>query len=141
MSIKPEELKPCPFCGKEPDISDGDSLYPTGMGWKDEGEYRSYHKGSEVPKEQWCYAAGCSELSGGCGAEMPGDSRQEAIDKWNARAIPDTHRVVPVKPTPEMINAALPSAIRESDEDKYRAIGEIICIWDEMLAAAKEKGE
>ena len=95
MSIKPEELKPCPFCGKEPDISDGDSLYPTGIGWKDEGEYRSYHKGSEVPKEQWCYAAGCSELSGGCGAEMSGDSRQEAIDKWNARAIPDTHRVVP----------------------------------------------
>ena len=96
MSIKPEELKPCPFCGKEPDISDGDSLYPTGIGWKDEGEYRSYHKGSEVPKEQWCYAAGCSELSGGCGAEMSGDSRQEAIDKWNARAIPDTHRVVSV---------------------------------------------
>lgn len=97
MSIKPEELKPCPFCGKEPDISDGDSLYPTGMGWKDEGEYRSYHKGLEVPKEQWCYAAGCSELSGGCGAEMSGDGRQEAIDKWNTRAIPDTHRVVPVE--------------------------------------------
>lgn len=50
-------------------------------------------------------------------------------------AIPDTHRVVPVKPTPEMIAAALPSAMRESDEDKYRAIGMIICIWDEMLAA------
>ena len=47
--------------------------------------------------------------------------------------------IVPVKPTPEMINAALPSAMRESDEDKYRAIGMIICIWDEMLAAAKEK--
>ena len=43
--------------------------------------------------------------------------------------------IVPVKPTPEMINAALPSALRESDEDKYRAMGEIICIWDEMLAA------
>lgn len=97
MSIKPEELKPCPFCGKEPDISDGDSLYPTGTGWKDEGEYRSYHKGSEVPKEQWCYAAGCSELSGGCSAEVFGDSRQEAIDKWNTRAIPDTHRVVPIE--------------------------------------------
>jgi len=26
MSIKPEELKLCPFCGKEPDLSDGDTL-------------------------------------------------------------------------------------------------------------------
>ena len=34
---------------------------------------------------------------------------------------------------------ALPHAMRESDEDKYRATGMIICIWDEMLAAAKEK--
>ena len=49
--------------------------------------------------------------------------------------------IVPVEPTLEMINAALPHAMRESDEEKYRAIGEIICIWDEMLAAAKEKGE
>ena len=48
--------------------------------------------------------------------------------------------IVPVEPTLEMINAALPHAMRESDEEKYRAIGEIICIWDEMLAAAKEKG-
>ena len=62
------------------------------------------------------------------------------LDRKQVKEIPDTHRVVPVKPSPEMINAALPHAMRESDEEKYRAIGEIICIWDEMLAAAKEKG-
>ena len=55
--------------------------------------------------------------------------------------IPEGMAIVPVKPTCEMINAALPSAMRESDEDKYRAMGMIICIWDEMLAATKEKGE
>ena len=80
-----QKLKPCPFCGHDPDMSDGDSLYPNGMGWKDEGEYRSYHKALEVPKEQWCYVAGCSELSGGCSAEVFGDTMQEAIDRWNTR--------------------------------------------------------
>lgn len=53
--------------------------------------------------------------------------------------------IVPIKATPEMINAALPDAVRESDEDKYRAIGEIVCIWDAMLAAsttaAQKEGE
>lgn len=122
MSIKPEELKPCPFCGKEPDIRDGDSLYPTGTGWKDEGEYRSYHKGSEVPKEQWCYAAGCSELSGGCSAEVFGDSRQEAIEKWNTRAIPDTHRVVPVELL-KMALESIPWELRDSEASlEIRAI-------------------
>ena len=44
--------------------------------------------------------------------------------------------IVPIKATPKMINAALPDAMRESDEDKYRAIGEIVCIWDAMIAAS-----
>ena len=80
-----KELKNCPFCGHIPDMSDGDTLYPTGTGWKDEGEYRSYHNFREVPKEQWCYGMNCPVVAGGCGAEIVGDSRQEAIDKWNTR--------------------------------------------------------
>ena len=55
--------------------------------------------------------------------------------------VPEGMAIVPAEPTLEMINAALPHAMRESDDEKYRAIGEIICIWYEMLAAAKEKGE
>ena len=47
--------------------------------------------------------------------------------------------IVPIKATPKMINAALPDAMRESDEDKYRAIGEIVCIWDAMIAAAQKE--
>ena len=96
-----QELKPCPFCGKCPDVSDGDTLYPTGMAWKDEdqGEYRSYHTLAlhEVPSSQWCHGMHCVEVAGGCGAQVAGDSRQEAIDRWNARAIPDTHRIVSVE--------------------------------------------
>jgi hypothetical protein len=115
-----EELKPCPFCGHELDITDGDSLYPNGMGWKDEGEYRSYHRGIEVPKEQWCYAAGCSELSGGCGAEVSGDNRQEAIDKWNARALPDTHRIVSVELLQATMTGAYPFETKLCE--KIRAI-------------------
>lgn len=84
-------MKHCPFCGMKcvPDI---DTLYPSGIGWK-EGDlgdgnmirhYVSIHK-EHVPEEQWCYKIVCNESYGGCGATVYGDSKQEAIDKWNKR--------------------------------------------------------
>jgi hypothetical protein len=132
-----QELKPCPFCGRELDITDGDSLYPNGMGCKDEGEYRSYHKGMEVPKEQWCYAAGCSELSGGCGAGVSGDNRQEAIDKWNARAIPDTHRIVSVEVLERVHQFSAVAA------EHYSGMNDEVCQsysepWQQGVALGKE---
>ena len=78
-------VMPCPFCGRHPDIGDGDTLYPTGTGWKQDDGYRSYHRYTEVPKEQWCYGMHCTESSGGCGAEVHGDSAVEALAKWNSR--------------------------------------------------------
>lgn len=79
-------LKPCPFCGNEVDLEDDDTLHPSGVGWKPRGDIgRSYHSFREVPLEQWCYTMHCPTTSGGCGAEISGDSRQEAIDKWNKR--------------------------------------------------------
>lgn len=80
------EVKPCPFCGRQPNIEDGDTLYPTGGGWKQRDGFRSYHRHSEVPKEQWCYGMNCTESSGGCGAEIRGDSELEALERWNRRA-------------------------------------------------------
>lgn len=81
------EMKACPFCGMAVDLDDEDTLYPSGTGWKFDEELgmRTYHRFSEVPKEQWCYTLHCVVHYGGCGAEMHADSRQEAIDQWNRR--------------------------------------------------------
>lgn len=79
-------MKACPFCGHPVDLSNGDTLYPNGTGWliRDNG-MTSYHRYKEVPKDQWCYSMHCVETAGGCGAEMSGNTKQEAIDKWNTR--------------------------------------------------------
>ena len=79
-------MKPCPFCGKEVDLEDPDTLHPTGSGWliRNTG-VRSYHSFREVPQEQWCYGLHCTTTSGGCGVRMDADSRTEAIEKWNNR--------------------------------------------------------
>jgi len=79
-------MKPCPFCGHEVDLEDGDTLYPNTAGWEDHPDHgRHYCFYQQVPKEQWCYSMHCPTTAGGCGAEISGDSRQEAIDKWNRR--------------------------------------------------------
>lgn len=53
-------------------------------------------------------------------------------------AIPDTHQIMPVKLTDALIKAALPQLMREDDEDKYRALGQLICVWDALVEAAKQ---
>jgi hypothetical protein len=80
---------PCPFCGKPVDLEDNDTLYPSGTGWllNEELQMRTYHSYTETPQEQWCYSMHCPEQAGGCGAEMHGDTRDEALAKWNKRVI------------------------------------------------------
>ena len=81
-----EQMKDCPFCGRTVDADDPDTLCPNGTGWKTRANgLRTYHSFREVPKEQWCYSIHCVTTSGGCGAEISGDSAQECIDKWNKR--------------------------------------------------------
>lgn len=80
------EAKPCPFCGSKIDVTDHDTLYPSGVGWKEDDGLRHYVSLRDVPKEQWCYLIVCQEHYGGCGAEMIGDSIEETITKWNRRA-------------------------------------------------------
>jgi hypothetical protein len=78
---------PCPFCGKEVDFDDADTLYPSGSGWKDdviEG-IRTYHNFRIVPKSQWCWSMHCPTPAGGCGCEVSGDSKEEALARWNLR--------------------------------------------------------
>jgi hypothetical protein len=78
-------MKPCPFCGLKVELEDGDTLYPT-SGWKERANgMREYCLVYEAPPEQWCYTMHCPTTAGGCGAEISGDSMQEAMDKWNRR--------------------------------------------------------
>jgi hypothetical protein len=79
---------PCPFCSRPIDVDDIDTLYPSGIGWEDGGGgYRHYVRSIEVPREQWCWKIVCQEHSGGCGAEISGDSIPETIRKWNRRSV------------------------------------------------------
>lgn len=80
-------LLPCPFCGKAPDVEDGDTLYPTGLWWRIEDGMRHYirHKDrKEGDASVW--GMHCPEVSGGCGAEITANSKQDAISAWNRRA-------------------------------------------------------
>lgn len=84
------KCKPCPFCGLVLDANDVDTVYPSGTGWKEEDwgdgtPYRHYVRALEVPKEQWCYQVVCQVHYGGCDASVRGDSKEEAIEKWNRR--------------------------------------------------------
>ena len=84
-----EEPKHCPFCGKQPNMDDGDTLYPNGVGWRNHHTLgRTYHNFREVPREQWCYSFHCVKIAGGCGAEISGDSAEKAIEAWNTRTQP-----------------------------------------------------
>ena len=78
----------CPFCGKQVDMQDHDTLYPSGTGWlfNEELQMRTYHRHNDTPQDQWCYTMHCPVQAGGCGAEMHGDTRADALDKWNKRA-------------------------------------------------------
>lgn len=77
--------KSCPFCGMPVDMENDDTLYPTATGWMPTPEGRHYRSFLLVPKEQWCYGMHCPETAGGCGAEIQGDSKEEALAKWNRR--------------------------------------------------------
>lgn len=74
-------LLKCPFCG-----GIKIEVMKSGFSWKTSecGEYVHY-VGFHEEKDGDCYKAVCDEASGGCGAEIGGDSEEEAISKWNKR--------------------------------------------------------
>lgn len=65
MSSK--ELKPCPFCGFHPSVTDDDCIYPVTMDRK-------------------VWSLHCYETGGGCSAAVLGGSPEECIALWNTRA-------------------------------------------------------
>lgn len=76
----------CPFCGHSVDLNNPDTLYPNGTGWRiGDDDIISYCTAKEVPREQWCYSMHCVATSGGCGAEISANSKEETLKKWNKR--------------------------------------------------------
>lgn len=79
-------LQPCPFCGMTPPDDLSDTLYPSGIVWTDhEQGFRSYSSFKDNPTGDRCYSMNCTTNLGGCGAEVHGDSKDEAIAAWNRR--------------------------------------------------------
>lgn len=89
MALLEIKLLPCPFCGKILNVNDPDVLYPSGIYWRDDEllGIRSYHGNDErhYYRDGVCYAIHCPIPSGGCGAELHGDSKSEVVEKWNTR--------------------------------------------------------
>jgi hypothetical protein len=77
--VFPKVPKRCPFCGLTPDLDDVDFLHP-------ENRVRTV------------WGAHCSGAAGGCDASTLGDSREDAMRRWEERAF-DT-------PAPPGISAA-----------------------------------
>ena len=83
-------LLPCPFCGHE--LTDfANACYQNGRYWAvDERGWRHLYRHADPkrPKDaQRCFNVVCPDDEGGCCAEVNADSREEAIAKWNRRAL------------------------------------------------------
>jgi len=78
------KLMDCPFCGHTPNLEDPDTLYPSGIVWRDHKEdgIRSYHTFNERQAgDGKCWTMHCTR----CPAEVSGDNREETIKAWNRR--------------------------------------------------------
>ena len=93
-----EKFAPCPFCGRDLKNDLDDSFYPTGTKWEDvdclgdgQNVIRRYLSLREPLRSDNIIASGsvygvyCATSSGGCGAELSGDSPEEVLARWNTR--------------------------------------------------------
>lgn len=87
-----DALKPCPFCNMQPPDDLSDTLYPTGTYWRElneeglEGLRHYFGRGQAKEGDGQCWTMHCTTNMGGCGAQISGDTREQAIAAWNTRA-------------------------------------------------------
>jgi hypothetical protein len=84
------KLKPCPFCGKEMDLTCNETLHSSGIAYINTLHGRHYLTvGSARDKGGYydglCKVVRCATIYGGCGASISGDSASEVITAWNTR--------------------------------------------------------
>jgi hypothetical protein len=85
------ELLPCPFCSKKVPDDLSDTLYPSGIYWRedpDSGRHYISHSDemSRAEDDNKCWEMNCTQNMGGCGSSISADSRDEVIAAWNRRA-------------------------------------------------------
>ena len=111
-----ETVLPCPFCGRKAELDDPDTLYPAGVYWRmlDDavlGPLGAKHYVSARDRktgDQPCFTMHCPVPAGGCGAEITGDSREDAIASWNRRPKSEA----PGVPTREMVEAVIATYVQ-----------------------------
>ena len=120
-------LLPCPFCGGKAN-GEGVTRYSRpldGSNWAD---------GSGVTEVYFVNCMGCGLKNGGIFGGF--QTRDKAIAAWNTRATapcPEGWRLVPVEPTPEMVQAACDATFGPAALTHEQAH---ITGWSAMLSAA-----
>lgn len=122
------DLKPCPFCGSEPEFPEVNEVYGTcyDAGCNDCGvatisiQIIDCFDYEETPSRKDASNSWDKESSK-YGDEFIEVARSEAISQWNTRAIPSTHRVVSVELL-EVCEYALRHKSCVKDADQLRAI-------------------
>jgi hypothetical protein len=78
--------KPCPFCGMKVELTEPDTLHPSGLYWREVDGMKHYirHK-DRLPTDNASWVMNCVETAGGCGVEIHADSKEDAIARWNKR--------------------------------------------------------
>mgnify|MGYP006343249001 CR=1 FL=1 len=110
--------RPCPFCGKAADLKNDDTLYPSGIWWRECDGLRSYHGHKDRCEDDFqCWGMHCQETAGGCGASVSGDSATDALEKWNKR--PDALQAMERVPMTEEV--ALKIAHRRATTYTHRS--------------------